>query len=427
MTTAKTSSSTSTTAAAAAAITAATAATASSATSISTLEYLPEAVAQKIVKYAHRRIRESNIKEFVEARRRPSTKLKHVQHDEVEIGELLGKGSFSSVYEIKSIRKKPTETLVLKMLQPKLLDKPNLFAACACDLVKEGMMLATLSHPNILSFRACTPNGADSYASGYHDAFFLVLDRLEETLKDKLTVWRKQQKKGLFLWKNKHERRLQKSLMERSHVILELAEAATYLHSQRILHRDLKPDNIGFDHDGVLKVFDFDVARILPESSLSDDSNATFKLTRRVGSPRYMSPECARGDQYNAKADVYTFGVLCYELMSLVKPYSDMSSEQHDALVFWEGVRPQCPTNWPIEIRSLLCSCWSEDLQFRPTMKEAQAILQKELPKMLFAKKSQSRQRKHSRAKQEGAEFSHPGVSQAELQAVAPIGIYEQQ
>ena len=183
--------------------------------------------------------------------------------------------------------------------------------------------------------------------------------------------------------------------MERSHVILDLAEATAYLHSQRILHRDLKPDNIGFDHDGVLKVFDFDVARILPESLLSDDSNATFKLTKRVGSPRYMSPECARGDQYNAKADVYTFGILCHELMSLVKPYSDMSSDQHDALVFWKGVRPQCPTNWPVEIRSLLCSCWSEDLHFRPTMKEAQAILQKELPKTLLAEKSQSRQRKH--------------------------------
>ena len=166
------------------------------------------------------------------------------------------------------------------------------------------------------------------------------------------------------------------------------------MHSKRILHRDLKPDNIGFDHDGVLKVFDFDVARILPELS-SGDSDATFKLTRRVGTPRYMSPECARGDQYNAKADVYTFVVVCYELMSLLKPYSDMTNDQHDALVFWGGVRPQCPTNWPVEIRTLLWSCWSEDLYLRPTMKEAQAILQKELPKTLLAEKSQFMQRKH--------------------------------
>jgi serine/threonine-protein kinase CTR1 len=91
-----------------------------------------------------------------------------------------------------------------------------------------------------------------------------------------------------------------------------------------------------------------------------------------------MSPECARGDQYNAKVDVYTFGLLCYELLSLVKPYSDLPSDL-GALVFYGGVRPECPTNWPVDIRKLLCSCWSQDLERRPTMKEAQVILQKEL------------------------------------------------
>ena len=58
---------------------------------------------------------------------------------------------------------------------------------------------------------------------------------------------------------------------------MELSEAIKFMHSKKVLHRDLKPDNIGFDCDGVLKVFDFDVARIVPDSSVPDD---TFMLMR---------------------------------------------------------------------------------------------------------------------------------------------------
>jgi serine/threonine protein kinase len=94
-----------------------------------------------------------------------------------------------------------------------------------------------------------------------------------------------------------------------------------------LLFISLQPDNIGFSNSknnsatdcvsdcdeytnlGTLKVFDFDVARILPndeQSSATSTSTALplYQMTKRVGSPRYMSPECARGDMYNEKADV---------------------------------------------------------------------------------------------------------------------------
>ncbi len=83
------------------------------------------------------------------------------------------------------------------------------------------------------------------------------------------------------------------SLRERSEVLLDLAKRIAYLHSRRILHRDLKPCNIGFDHDGVLNLFDFDVSRLVP--FCNNPNKEVFWLTRRVGSPRYMSPEMAQG------------------------------------------------------------------------------------------------------------------------------------
>jgi serine/threonine protein kinase len=104
------------------------------------------------------------------------------------------------------------------------------------------------------------------------------------------------------------------------------------------------PDGLGSDTtNGVLKVFDFDVARILPEKDVSNSTVPLFQMTKRVGSPRYMSPECARGDPYNEKADVYTVGLLCYELLTLIKPYHDISPEQHDDAIFHNGARPALP------------------------------------------------------------------------------------
>jgi serine/threonine protein kinase len=160
---------------------------------------------------------------------------------------------------------------------------------------------------------------------------------------------------------------------------MDLAEAVRHLHSRRILHRDLKPGNIGFDHDGVLKVFDFDISRILPEFH-DADANATFKLTRKIGTPRYISPECARGEPYNCKADVYTFGLLCYELLTIKLPYIEIPKAKHEEIVFHQGIRPVTPKSWPIEIRSFLKRCWSDDIKERPTMEEAQRELQKYLP-----------------------------------------------
>lgn len=168
-----------------------------------------------------------------------------------------------------------------------------------------------------------------------------------------------------------------------------------------------------------LKVFDFDVARVLPDDSLPSTS-ALYKLTRRVGSPRYMSPECARGDLYNCKADVYTMGLLCFELLSLQKPYHDISAEDHDEQIFLRGVRPKLPiivsSNkaihaaasasrklskmnnststpsskkslpakqphvqfWNHSMQSLVRRMWNEDIAQRPTMKEARMALETE-------------------------------------------------
>jgi serine/threonine protein kinase len=340
-------------------------------------------MSKRIVRCANKRIEKSGIIDFCGS----STKIGFLQHSQIDLGDCLGLGSFSSVYEIKSIdstEKYDSKKLVVKVLRAKLSAKPPMLAACAADLVKEGMIMATLDHHNVLHAQAWAPTGVPAYINGRHDAFFLVLDRLEETLSDRFSRWIKQSKKINYSWTHRSCKKTS-LLKERLDVMIQISAAVKYLHSKNLLHRDLKPDNIGFDRDDVLKVFDFDVARIVPESVVPDEC---FSLTKRVGSPRYMSPECFRGETYNLKADVYAFGLLAHELISLEKPYNDLPSGRHNELVFFEGVRPCVPTSWPKEIRSLLQRCWSDDVSVRPTMDAAHTILEKELPLMIAPKQA---------------------------------------
>merc|ERR1711935_966221 len=173
-------------------------------------------------------------------------------------------------------------------------------------------------------------------------------------------------------------------------VAQQLADAIAYLHSENVLHRDLKPDNIGFDIQGDLKVFDFDIARVCPTSNesissrrLSAKSEETFHMTQKVGSPRYMSPECARREPYNLKADVYSYAVLAHQILTLQKPYDDVTDEDHDDFVFFKGVRPHIPMALPNTTKTLFHCAWSHTISERPNMETVRQALAVERSEIL--------------------------------------------
>lgn len=96
--------------------------------------------------------------------------------------------------------------------------------------------------------------------------------------------------------------------------------------------------------------------------------------SRPPSPPRYMSPECARGDPYNAKSDVYAVALLLHELYSLEKPYDDIPSELHDDMVFYGSARPPLPPKWPPLLKVALQEAWNERISTRPTMRGFHAI-----------------------------------------------------
>jgi len=145
-----------------------------------------------------------------------------------------------------------------------------------------------------------------------------------------------------------------------------IADAVAYLHSKKIVFRDLKPDNVGFDAKGVPKLFDFGFAIGLPER---DEENPAGDLFDTCGTPRYMAPEVALNLGYGSKADVYSFGILLWEICALTKPFGNIKSHsQFQEAVFEGGERPEIEEqNWPVAIKEIIRKCWSADPSQRPT------------------------------------------------------------
>jgi serine/threonine protein kinase len=307
--------------------------------------------------------------------------LPRFERDDMEIGEMIAYGGFSNVHEIVSFKiatplTQPNKRYVLKHLNPKLAFNPKKLVVGAKDLVMEAHFLSSLQHENIIQLRGWSSAGIAGFSeTGRADGFFLVFDRLEETLSRRITTWRersKENKKGTMM-KSRATLRVQ-LFAERVQCAIDIASAVEYLHSKRVIYRDLKPANIGFDGDGTVKIFDFGLAVELPEGS---EPNATFNLAGNTGTSRYMAVEVIRKHPYNCKVDVFSFSILLWELMALCKPYEGLVGQQVKECVSVFGERPAIPRTWPTNLRRIMRRGWSENLLERPFIPEVKEVLQK--------------------------------------------------
>jgi serine/threonine protein kinase len=109
------------------------------------------------------------------------------------------------------------------------------------------------------------------------------------------------------------------------------------------------------------------------------DKNGCYNMTGCTGSPRFMAPEMALGKPYNEKVDVYSFGLLLYQVLALEAAFEGLTIKSFPKLVYEKGSRPVPDPKWPAEITALLHRCWSARIRNRPPMAEVESVLAREI------------------------------------------------
>lgn len=139
-------------------------------------------------------------------------------------------------------------------------------------------------------------------------------------------------------------------------IALDIANGMAYLHSRQIVHRDLKPGNILLTRDQRAIISDFGMSV----------KHYGQELTAETGTYRYMAPEVIRHESYSSNADVYSFGLCLWQLITREVPFATMTPIQA-AYAVAEGRRPDIPPSTPRRLREIMRACWDQDSYKRPS------------------------------------------------------------
>ncbi len=199
-----------------------------------------------------------------------------------EITELIGVGGMADVY--KAIDVTDNRVVAVKILKNEFADDEDFLR----KFRNESKAIAVLSHPNIIKI----------FDVGFTDKIqFIVMEYI-----DGITLKEFMEQQGILKWK------------DTIHFIIQILKALQHAHDRGIVHRDIKPQNIMLFPDGTIKVMDFGIARF------ARDGGKTL-TDKTIGSVHYISPEQARGDITDERSDIYSVGVMMYEMLTGEKPF----------------------------------------------------------------------------------------------------------
>jgi serine/threonine protein kinase len=280
-------------------------------------------------------------------------------HD-VRVGRALSKGASTKVKEasFRNQRKK----FAIKYLRSSSKSNP---------LSHEAQFLTTLNHENIVQLHA------HGFLKGSRQ--FLIMDRLDETLDHLLSDW-------IFLLpgfmafqgeKAKASSGIPSPRERIQSIALPLARAMEYVHSNRIVMGNLKPSNVGI-HKGTVKLFDFESAVRLDD----DDEMVTGRgVEGSSSSPLYYTaPEVMQSQDYGLPADVYSFAMILWELLTLDVPFEDMSRDELVRAVVQEKARPAVDKRiGSPALQELISNAWKSSPDSRPTFTTIRRVLEDEV------------------------------------------------
>ena len=279
-----------------------------------------------------------------------STDMYKLKQDELDIQytKKLGEGAFCSVFPVHVRNGKTMEfnkqlpPFALKQLNLHVAKDPQVLSAAFNDLLHEAKMMKDLKHENILSLL-----GMGDTSVIEKKEFFIITEMLDCTLDSRQMKWAKTRKPlQKYIPNDVIELRI-------NNVAIPIASALGYLHSKRIIYRDLKPGNIGFDLAGNIKVFDFGLAIKVPEGK---------KVRGMAGTLRYMAPEMKTDHKFHSfPVDVYSFSILLWEIVTSHVAFKELQNTAFSTSKIPGDKRPNLKYVESDQLRNLLENSWTLD------------------------------------------------------------------
>jgi serine/threonine-protein kinase len=258
-----------------------------------------------------------------------------------KVFELIGEGGMGAVYQGIDIMLE--REVAIKMLRPELARDPNLVERFR----SEAITLARLNHPNIATLYSFLRE---------RDDFFMVMEFVRG-----VTLDEKIRREGAM------------PVAHAAHLFCQALEGIDHAHQMGIVHRDIKPANMMLTGNGSMKVMDFGIARVL----------GTSRMTRTghlIGTVEYMSPEQVRGEETDARSDIYSLGMLLYEMLTGRLPFNATSDYELMRSQIEEAPRPptQFAPHIPIEVERAIMRALAKrtDARFQTAGQFRSALLQ---------------------------------------------------
>ncbi|KAI4380274.1 hypothetical protein MLD38_006483 [Melastoma candidum] len=247
-----------------------------------------------------------------------------IKWDDLQIGERIGIGSYGEVYRADW---NGTEVAVKKFLDQ------DFSGDALCQFKIEVEIMLRLRHPNIVLFMAAVTQSPH---------FSILTEFIPRG----------------SLYKLLHRSNVRLNLKRRMLMALDVATGMNYLHTSHptIVHRDLKSPNLLIDNNWTVKVCDFGLSRIKHNTFLSSKSTA--------GTPEWMAPEVLRNEPANEKCDVYSFGVILWELVTMSIPWNGLNPMQVVGAVGFQNRHLEIPADAYPPVADIIQECWQTDPRF---------------------------------------------------------------
>lgn len=252
---------------------------------------------------------------------------KNVIAGRYELIEKIGDGGMAVVYKAKC--RVLNRLVAIKILKPDFIEDEKFIN----NFRKESLAAASLSHPNIVNIYDV---GRES------NIYYIVMELVEgETLSEKI------QEEGYL------------DLDEALDITKQIAKGLAAAHKSKIVHRDVKPHNILINAEGIPKIADFGIAKATTDTTIVDKTSETI-----MGSVHYFSPEQARGNYMDARTDIYSLGIVLYEMLTGEVPFDGENPvsvalmQINEEMPYPSDINPDIP----IEV---------EDIIFKATEKQA--------------------------------------------------------